>query len=116
VRFTIRFLKLLGKTDPLVLSLNEFSGLASRFIHLQIWKIHKRVCGKNPFEWPPLNDSEAEEIFELRNELCSTTESKNLLEMIADTYGGRRDCDKAVAFEVRLVSLPLLIVPPATGA
>ncbi|GAA5986622.1 hypothetical protein JCM5350_008321 [Sporobolomyces pararoseus] len=32
-----------------------------------IWKVHKRVCGKNPFEWPPLTDQELEEAWEIRN-------------------------------------------------
>jgi len=33
----------------------------------QIWKFHKRVCGKNPFEWPPLTEEEAEEAWNIRN-------------------------------------------------
>ncbi|GAA5906593.1 zinc finger MYND domain-containing protein [Sporobolomyces salmoneus] len=32
-----------------------------------IWKSHKQVCGKNPFEWPPLTDEEVEEAWESRN-------------------------------------------------
>ncbi|GAA5915114.1 zinc finger MYND domain-containing protein [Sporobolomyces salmoneus] len=32
-----------------------------------IWHVHKRVCGKNPFEWPPLTEEEAKEAWELRN-------------------------------------------------
>ncbi|GAA5991679.1 hypothetical protein JCM5350_007315 [Sporobolomyces pararoseus] len=32
-----------------------------------IWKVHKRVCGKNSFEWPPLSEKEVEEGWIWRN-------------------------------------------------
>ncbi|GAA5981127.1 hypothetical protein JCM5350_007166 [Sporobolomyces pararoseus] len=32
-----------------------------------IWKVHKSVCGKNPFELPPLSDQEADQALNLRN-------------------------------------------------
>ncbi|GAA5837785.1 hypothetical protein JCM3766R1_000582 [Sporobolomyces carnicolor] len=32
-----------------------------------IWKLHKRVCGKNPFQWPSLSDRDKAEMWDLRN-------------------------------------------------
>ena len=34
---------------------------------LQVWSVHKRVCGKksNPFRWPALSDTEVAEYLEL---------------------------------------------------
>ncbi|GAA5986632.1 hypothetical protein JCM5350_008325 [Sporobolomyces pararoseus] len=32
-----------------------------------IWKVHKRFCGQNPFEWPILNQQEVEDAWERRN-------------------------------------------------
>ncbi|GAA5993211.1 hypothetical protein JCM5350_005035 [Sporobolomyces pararoseus] len=36
-----------------------------------IWRVHRFVCGKNPFEWPPLTDAEVEEVRELKNDPVS---------------------------------------------
>ncbi|GAA5952330.1 hypothetical protein JCM3765_001944 [Sporobolomyces pararoseus] len=36
-----------------------------------IWRVHKHVCGKNPFEWPPLSAEEAKEAWNLRNTLVN---------------------------------------------
>ncbi|GAA5906601.1 zinc finger MYND domain-containing protein [Sporobolomyces salmoneus] len=32
-----------------------------------IWNSHKRVCGKNPFEWPTLTDDEAKAAWEVKD-------------------------------------------------
>lgn len=48
--------------------------------------MHKRVCGKNPFEFPPLSDEEAEEAFELRNSpLMGESPARTLMDYLAAT-------------------------------
>ncbi|GAA5949112.1 hypothetical protein JCM3765_004015 [Sporobolomyces pararoseus] len=49
-----------------------------------VHKIHKRVCGTNPFEWPALNDAEVEEAYRLRNCKIKTDTSETLLDVILE--------------------------------
>lgn len=35
----------------------------------QVWKLHKRVCGQNPFYFPALTDAEANKIWEMRHKV-----------------------------------------------
>jgi hypothetical protein len=41
--------------------------MSALFSIQQIWKEHKRICGKRSFEWPTLNAEEQKEMWELRN-------------------------------------------------
>ncbi|GAA5965878.1 hypothetical protein JCM3765_006474 [Sporobolomyces pararoseus] len=50
-----------------------------------IWKVHKRVCGKNPFKFPLLNADEAKELLSLRGETCPNGEGKTWSEVILET-------------------------------
>jgi hypothetical protein len=58
---------------------------------MQIWKTHKLVCGKNPFQAPPLNKEEAQELWNLRNTSMMTVNgrSETLLSLIASLHRGK---------------------------
>lgn len=41
--------------------------LDSHLTYRKIWRVHRLVCGKNPFEWPPLSEAEVERHRELQD-------------------------------------------------
>ena len=48
----------------------------------KIWKLHKHVFGKNPFEWPAMTQEEAREACNLRHNIVNTNPRKTWLEHI----------------------------------
>ncbi|GAA5986635.1 hypothetical protein JCM5350_008326 [Sporobolomyces pararoseus] len=51
-----------------------------------IWKVHRRVCGENPFKFPLLNSDEAKELRSLQGEAYpgSNSDGKTWSEVIVD--------------------------------
>jgi len=65
---------------------------------MQIWKTHKLVCGKNPFEWPPLSQKEVEEAWASRNsnfteDKSQTCMSDRLWRSEGPSWKNAGDCD-----------------------
>ncbi|GAA5952311.1 hypothetical protein JCM3765_001937 [Sporobolomyces pararoseus] len=54
-----------------------------------IWRVHKHVCGKNPFEWPPLSADEAKEAWNLRNQQVFSSSAETWIERILSRYHSR---------------------------
>ena len=55
---------------------------------LKIWKVHRRVCGENPFKFPLLNSDEAKELRSLQGEAYpgSNSDGKTWSEVIVDDF------------------------------
>ncbi|GAA5965889.1 hypothetical protein JCM3765_006478 [Sporobolomyces pararoseus] len=53
-----------------------------------IWKVHKRVCGQNPFEWPIFDEKEVKAAWERRNLQVFAATPATWLEVVSGQFEG----------------------------